>query len=79
MIRAGMPAFYAGVYDGGTPEPRVLRKYVFSTDHKVVGLQYALTSMLFLLVGFTLVLIIRWQLAYPGRPLPHPSAQRTSM
>jgi cytochrome c oxidase subunit 1 len=44
----------------------LLRKYIFSTDHKVIGLQYALTSMFFLLVGFSLVVLIRWQLAYPG-------------
>ena len=48
----------------------MLRKYIFSTDHKVIGLQYALTSMFFLLVGFSLVVLIRWQLAYPGEALP---------
>ncbi|MGE0592397.1 MAG: cbb3-type cytochrome c oxidase subunit I [Vicinamibacterales bacterium] len=48
----------------------MVRKYLFSSDHKVVGLQYALASLLFLLVGFGLILIIRWQLAYPGIPLP---------
>ena len=31
---------------------------------------YAVTSLLFLLVGFFLVLVMRWQLAYPGEPLP---------
>jgi cytochrome c oxidase subunit 1 len=48
----------------------LLRRYFFSTDHKTIGLQYASTSLFFLLVGFVLVLIIRWQLAYPGQPLP---------
>ncbi len=48
----------------------MLRKYVFSTDHKIIGLQYALTSLCFLLFGFGLVLLIRWQHAYPGQPLP---------
>src|SRR5262249_24969816 len=28
------------------------RKYVFSTDHKVIGIQYAITGLLFLLFGF---------------------------
>src|SRR5262249_34506660 len=46
------------------------RKYVFSTDHKVIGIQYAVTGLLFLLFGFTLMMIMRWQLAYPGRPIP---------
>ena len=46
------------------------RKYVFSTDHKVIGIWYAVTGLLFLLFGFTLMMIMRWQLAYPGRPIP---------
>lgn len=45
--------------------------YLFSTDHKVIGLLYAFTSLFFLLVGFSLVVIIRWQLAFPGQPVPH--------
>lgn len=45
-------------------------KYVFSVDHKVIGLQYLLTSMVFLLIGFALMLLMRWQLAYPGTPIP---------
>ena len=48
----------------------MLRRYIFSTDHKVIGLQYGFTSMFFLLVGFSLVLIIRWQHAYTGQPMP---------
>jgi cytochrome c oxidase subunit I len=48
----------------------LFRKYLFSTDHKVVGLQYALTGLAFLLLGFLLMLLIRWQLAYPGQPVP---------
>jgi cytochrome c oxidase subunit I len=47
-----------------------LRKWVFSVDHKVIGMQYAVTGLLFLLFGFTLMMIMRWQLAYPGRPIP---------
>lgn len=39
------------------------------TGHRTVGLQYAVTSLLFLLAGFLLVLLVRWQLAYPGQPL----------
>ncbi len=46
------------------------RKYIFSTDHKVIGIQYGITSLLFLLFGFSLVMLMRWQLAYPGQPVP---------
>ena len=42
----------------------------FSLDHKVIGLQYAVTSMIFLLVGFSLMMLLRWQLAYPMQPIP---------
>ncbi|MFA5910944.1 MAG: cbb3-type cytochrome c oxidase subunit I [Vicinamibacterales bacterium] len=40
------------------------------TDHKTVGLQYGLTALCFLLVGFLLMILMRWQLAWPGQPLP---------
>ena len=40
--------------------------YVFSTDHKVIGIQYGITGLLFLLFGFSLMMLMRWQLAYPG-------------
>ena len=46
------------------------RKYIFSTDHKVIGLQYGITSLVFLLFGFSLMMLMRWQLAFPGQPLP---------
>lgn len=46
------------------------RKYVFSQDHKVIGLQYLLTSLLFLFFGFSLMMMMRWQLAYPGKAIP---------
>ena len=42
----------------------------FSLDHKIIGLQYMITALLFLLLGFSLILLIRWQLAYPGEPIP---------
>jgi cytochrome c oxidase subunit I len=43
---------------------------IFSTDHKVIGLQYGLTSLAFLLLGFLLILLLRWHLAWPTEPLP---------
>jgi len=46
------------------------RKYVFSVDHKVIGIQYGVTGLLFLLFGFSLMMLMRWQLAYPGAALP---------
>ena len=46
------------------------RKFIFSTDHKVIGVQYAVTGLAFLLFGFVLMMLMRWQLAYPGEPIP---------
>ncbi len=47
-----------------------LRKYIFSTDHKIIGIQFLLMSLLFLLVGGLLAMIMRWQLGYPGQSMP---------
>jgi len=46
------------------------RKYVFSTDHKVIGLQYLFTSLLFLFLGYSFMMVMRYQLAYPGQAVP---------
>jgi cytochrome c oxidase subunit 1 len=40
------------------------------TNHKTVGLQYFMTAVGFLLVGFLLMLVLRWQLAWPTAPMP---------
>jgi len=45
-------------------------KYVWSTDHKIIGIQYGITSLVWLLFGFTLMMIMRYQLAYPESPVP---------
>jgi len=45
-----------------------IRKYVFSTDHKWIGIQYAVTALCFLLFGFSLMLLMRLQLGWPGHP-----------
>jgi cytochrome c oxidase subunit 1 len=44
--------------------------YVFSTDHKIIGIQYGFTALCFLLFGFFLMLMMRWQIAHPGTPVP---------
>src|SRR5262245_55317048 len=41
------------------------RKYVFSTDHKIIGLQYLITAMAMAMIGGTLSLLMRYQLAWP--------------
>jgi cytochrome c oxidase subunit 1 len=51
-------------------EPGFIGKYIFSQDHKWIGIQYGFTALVFLLFGFTLMMMMRWALAYPGKPLP---------
>src|ERR1035437_8913061 len=46
------------------------RTYVFSTDHKVIGIQYGITALFFLLFGFCLMMVMRWQIAHPGDAVP---------
>ncbi len=46
------------------------RKYIFSTDHKTIGIQYGITALLFLFFGFSLMMVMRWQLAFPDQAVP---------
>ncbi len=45
-------------------------KYVFSTDHKVIGMQYLFTGMFMALIGGFMVYAFRMQLAFPGEAVP---------
>ena len=51
-------------------EESFFRKYIWSTDHKIIGIQYGFTALFYLLVGFSLMMVMRWQLAYPETPIP---------
>ena len=44
--------------------------YKFSTDHKVIGIQFLLTTMAMLMVGGALALGVRWQLAFRWDAMP---------
>jgi len=44
--------------------------YVFSTDHKIIGIQYGFTALCFMLFGFFLMLLMRWQIAHPAKAVP---------
>src|SRR6201995_2618660 len=45
-------------------------QYLFSQDHKVIGIQYAVTGLAFLFFGFCLMMVMRWNLAYPNTHIP---------
>src|SRR5204863_8780205 len=44
-----------------------IRKYVFSTDHKVIGIQYWCLALFSVFVGMGLSLLTRLQLGWPGQ------------
>ena len=46
------------------------RKYLWSTDHKVIAKQFLWAGLIFLAIGGTLAMMIRWQWAYPGAKVP---------
>ena len=58
---------HAGAHAHAEPQGFIW-KYVFSVDHKVIGIQYLVTSLVFLLIGFSMMLLMRWQLAIPTPP-----------
>lgn len=47
-----------------------IRTYIFSTDHKMIGKQFLMLGLFMLLIGGGLAMLVRWELAYPERPLP---------
>ncbi len=51
-------------------EPSFWSKYIFSTDHKVIGFQYMFTGMAMALIGGYFAYVFRMQLAFPGSSIP---------
>ena len=45
-------------------------KYVFSTDHKMIAMQYMFTGMAMALIGGFMAYVFRMQLAFPGVAVP---------
>ena len=47
-----------------------IRKYIFSTDHKVIGIQFMLLGLVFFVLGGLFAMAIRYQLAWPWESMP---------
>src|ERR1700756_3123972 len=47
-----------------------IRKYIFSVDHKVIGIQYFLLALTAVLVGIVLSVLMRLHLVWPNMHLP---------
>ena len=56
-----------------------VRRYIFSLDHKVIGIQYLVTSMAMAVLGGLLAMAIRLQLAWPGVAGLDPASYLSSM
>jgi cytochrome c oxidase subunit 1 len=51
-------------------EPSFWSKYVFSTDHKMIAMQYMFTAIFMALIGGFFAYVFRMQLAFPGIEVP---------
>ena len=47
-----------------------LSTYVFSRDHKIIGIQFLISTLLWFVVGGLLAMAVRWQLAWPWSDMP---------
>src|SRR5690242_17952191 len=47
-----------------------IRKYIFSIDHKVIGIQYIMLALAAVAVGMTMSLLMRLNLSWPGTHWP---------
>src|SRR2546423_208405 len=52
------------------PPKSFIRKYIFSLDHKVIGIQYISLALVAVLVGMTMSVLMRMNLSWPGTNWP---------
>src|SRR5882724_10457874 len=52
------------------PELGFLRKYIFSEDHKIIGIQFLFSGLIFLFIGGALALLVRLQVGWPSGTIP---------
>ena len=61
---------HAAMAGHGHAEASFFKKYLWSTDHKVIAFQYMFTGMAMALIGGFMAYVFRMQLAFPGHPVP---------
>ena len=54
----------------GHHEQSFVSKYIFSTDHKIIAMQYMFTGIVMALIGGYMSYAFRMQLAFPGESVP---------
>ena len=55
--------------DHGHGKPGLMH-YLWNTDHKMIAMQFLWSAVFFLLIGGAMAVAMRWQLAFPGHPIP---------
>ncbi len=65
-----IPAEAMPKHDVHHAEQSFWSKYVFSTDHKMIAMQYMFTGMAMALIGGFMAYAFRMQLAFPGSEVP---------
>ncbi len=66
MVQAATVEAHAHAHHG----PQGILKYIWSTDHKIIGMQYLFTGMFMGLIGGLMAYVFRMQLAFPGISVP---------
>ncbi len=57
-------------HDAHDHGPQGILKYIWSTDHKIIAMQYMFTGMIMALIGGFMAYVFRMQLAFPGQSVP---------
>jgi cytochrome c oxidase subunit I len=52
------------------PPKSFIRKYIFSLDHKVIGIQYIMLALVAVIVGMTMSVLMRMNLSWPATNWP---------
>jgi cytochrome c oxidase subunit I len=47
-----------------------IRKYIFSTDHKMIGRQFLFMALFMMAIGGLMAMMMRWELAFPETAVP---------
>src|SRR5947209_15532552 len=65
---------HAGEHDAGAhhhgPPTSFIRKYIFSIDHKVIGIQYLLLALFSVVLGMIMSVLMRMNMTWPNHAWP---------
>ena len=67
---AHAPVAHPEAHGAHHAEPNFWSKYVFSTDHKMIAMQYMFTGMFMALIGGFMAYTFRMQNGFPGKSEP---------